>query len=298
MKCKRFLALVMSILLITALFAGCSASKAAGSAYYSDSRAPMEEMGSSNGLADSAGSTEAAAIPQNQKLIRTLYLDAETEDMDPLLQTINQQITDLGGYIEAQEISNDSLVRTKYRFANLTIRIPAENLDRFVSHVSDHANITSNRETTEDITLRYVAVESRITALQTEQTRLLELLAKAETMNDLLLIESRLTDVRAELEQVTSQLRVMDNQVNYGTIHLTLTQVEQYTQPEPETFWQKVGTGFVKSLKGLGNLLLGLVYLLIVALPYLVIPAAILAVLLIINKRRKKKKEPKEKNPQ
>ena len=68
MKCKRFLALVMSILLITALFAGCSASKAAGSAYYSDSRAPMEEMGSSNGLADSAGSTDAAAVTPRTKL--------------------------------------------------------------------------------------------------------------------------------------------------------------------------------------------------------------------------------------
>ena len=297
MKRKRFLALLMAILLICVLFAGC-AKGSAGMAYDTGS-VPREEMESSNGLADTAGTVDTAAMPQDQKLIRTLYLDAETEDMDPLLQSINQQITELGGYIEAQEISNNGLYdRSNYRFASLTIRIPAEKLDQFVSHVSGISNITSNRETTEDVTLQYVAVESRIKALQTEETRLLELLAKAETMNDLLQIESRLTDVRYELEQVTSQLRVMDNKVSYGTIHLTLTQVEEYTQPEPETFWERVGNGFVESVQGLGDLLLGLLYFLIVALPYLVIPAAILVVLLIISKRRKKKAEVKENKPQ
>ena len=67
---------------------------------------------------------------------------------------------------------------------------------------------------TENVTLQYVSTESRVKALETEQTRLLELLENAETMEDLLTIEARLTDVRWELENYASQLRVLDNQVN------------------------------------------------------------------------------------
>lgn len=287
MKLKRFLAMSLAILVITALFAGCNAS------YDGAKNMAAQDMaaGSSESeLADSAGNT-GSVTPQNQKLIRTLYLDAETENMDALLPAIDGRIAELGGYVEAREVSNDSLYsQSGYRWASLTIRIPAENLDTFVDHVSESSNITSNRETTEDVTLKYIATESRITALETEQTRLLELLAKAETMNDLLLIESRLTEVRTELEQVTSTLRLYDNLVNYGTIHLYLTQVEQYTEPEPETFWERIGSGFVESLQGLGTFLLELLIFLIVSLPYLIPIGGIVILVIVLYKRHKKKK--------
>lgn len=80
-----------------------------------------------------------------------------------------------------------------------------------------------------------MAITSRITALETEESRLLELLAAAANMSDLLEIESRLTEVRTELEKVKSQLRIYENQVSYGTIYLTVSEVKEYTVvEEPE----------------------------------------------------------------
>lgn len=287
---KRFLTISLVLVLITTLLAGC------GAASYDTANkgaAAAPEAGAvSDGLADQAYGSAESVTPQNQKLIRTLYLDAETEDMDTLLPQIQEKTAQLGGYMEGREIYNGSSYSgSRYRRATLTIRIPAEKLDEFVAQVAEHSNIVSNRETTEDVTLQYVATESRIKALQTEQDRLLELLAKAETMEDLLQIESRLTDVRAELEEVTSQLKLYDNLVDYGTIHLELSEVVEYTEPEPESGWARMGNGFVKSLKGVGNGFKEFFIFLIAALPYLVVIAAIaIGVLLLIKRRIKKKK--------
>ena len=294
MKLKRFLAIGMIILLIAALLASCGGSasyKNESADFAGGADAPMDAGAS---LTDQSSTGSGSITPKNQKLIRTLYVHAETENMDAMLPKVETKVAELGGYIEGREVYNGSNYSShRYRNAELTIRVPADQLDAFVEHVSDSSNVVSNRETTEDVTLKYVATQSRITALETEQTRLLELLEKAETMEDLLQIESRLTDVRAELEEVTSQLRLYDNLVDYGTIHLSLEEVVEYTEPEPESVWERMGAGFMDSLEGLGDGIVELFVWVVASLPYLVLIAVIAVVVFALVKRRKKKKTAK-----
>ena len=297
MKKQRSLCLMLVFLLVIMLFAGCGAAEKMDAGYdmmesatSAVNRAPEYIADNSSG----SGKPDTTVNPQNQKLIRTVHLEAETENMDTLLQQMEVRVAELNGYVESRNIHNGSAYNSRrYRSASLTVRIPAADLDAFVDHVADASNITSNRETTEDVTLQYVAIESRIAALETEQARLLELLAKAENMNDLLTIESRLTDVRYELENITSQLRVYDNKVNYATIHLNISEVVEYTEPEPDNGWQRMGKGFVKSLKGLGNGIKEVFIFLVVSLPYLVVIAAIPVVIILIVKFNRKKKQRK-----
>ena len=122
---------------------------------------------------------------------------------------------------------------------------------------------------------------------------MLELLSKAENLNDLLTVEKRLTEVRTELEQVTSALRVFDNQVDYATICLTVQEVTEFTDnTQPETVWQRIGAGFKKSLKGVGNFFVELFVFLIVSVPYLAVLSAIVVVVVILLRRRRKNKKP------
>ena len=202
---------------------------------------------------DAAGSS----LPENRKLIQTVNMDVETENLDTVLAQLDSRIAELGGYIENSHIQNGSAYSgRRYRTANITIRIPAQHLNVFIDRVADISNIVSSQKTVEDVTLSYIATESRMKALQTEETRLLELLARAETLDDLLTVETRLTDVRTELEQVTSALRVFDNQVDYATIRLSIDEVKEFTEvTEPETVWQRISTGFMESLKGVGGFL-------------------------------------------
>jgi hypothetical protein len=156
------------------------------------------------------------------------------------------------------------------------------------------ANVVSQNLRREDITLKYVATASRITALETEESRLLELLTKAETMEDLLEIEARLTDVRYELENVTSQLRVLSNQVDYATIHLYISQVEVYTETEEQTVWQRIGTGFKENIHNLGEDMADFFVWLVTYSPQLILWAVIIAVAVTVLKRKIAKKKAAE----
>lgn len=302
MKGKQWLCCILAAVLI---LTGCSAKAEMDSA-------PMEEMredayygavyDSANGSAEtqSAAGTSAAdsAGIRNQKLIRTMTVDAETDDMDLLLAQLDERIRELGGYVESKSMRNGSKSATRsYRYADLTIRIPVERLDEFIEHVKDQTNVVQYYEHADDITLSYVATQSRITALETEQTRLLELLAKAENMSDLLQIEQRLTDVRTELEEVTSQLRLYDNLVDYGTIELSITEVQEYTVVEEETVWQRIAGGLKDNWEKLCDGLTELFIFLVVSLPYLIPVGAAAAITWIAVKLAMKKTKKQDKEP-
>ena len=289
MKNRRLLSLCMVVLLLISLLAGCGKAEYAADAGGVANRAPEIYE---DGVSSEKESVEFEA-PVNQKLIRRIYINTETEDLDALMTQAEQRIAQLGGYVESRQINNGSSTYKRSRNAELTVRIPADQLDQFVTHVTDASNITSLRETTEDVTLSYVATESRIAALETQEARLLELLAKAETMSDLLEIESKLTDVRTELSQVKSTLKIYDNQITYGTIYLSISEVKEFTETEePEGFFGRIGKGFVSSLTGLWKMIQELVILLIANLPYLVFFGAIAAAIIIpIRLHHKKKKK-------
>jgi hypothetical protein len=304
MKVRKLLALLLSALLLLAL-AGCGAGSMKTEAAY-DMAAPQE---AGNGMymmsgttADNSLTEESAAsaqVPESRKWIVTVDMSAETEDMDSLIAGIQEQIDALGGYVQNQRISNGSYRASyRYRNANLTVRIPAESVDQFTEKVSGMSNVTHSSKNLEDITLSYVATESRMLALQTEEARLLELMAKAETMSDLLEIEARLTDVRYELERVTSQLRSYDDLVNYATIYLNIEEVKEYTPVAEKTRWQKITDGFVKSLKGVWNGTLDFFAWLLINIPYLLVFGAIgFVAIRLIRKARKKKKARKAQMP-
>lgn len=300
MKIRNVLALVMSVLILLS-FTGCAASTMDKATSNGGAYAPESALDSNYVVKEEASvdGESGSSLPENRKLIQTVNMEIETEDLDAVLKQIDTRIAELGGYVESSNVQNGSSYSGKrYRYADMTIRIPAKDLDVFIDKVGEVSNIVSSRKSVDDITLSYVATESRMKALQTEETRLLELLAQAETMDDLLTIESRLTDVRTELEQVTSALRVFDNQVDYATIHLDISEVTEYTEvTEPETVWQRISKGFTKSLKGVGKFFRELFVFLVVASPYLALIAAIaLTVIFIIRSgiRRKRKKRDRE----
>lgn len=298
---------ILSALMILSLLCGCGRKTAndAGSAmpeygklddvYVNES---VTEKPSQSVTADSATGESAGSIPQNQKLIRTLELNVETEDLDALLSNVEARLRELGGYVEQKEIYRGSAYSQKvYRNGSLTIRVPAEAADQFVSLVGEVSNITFSREDIDDVSLQYVATESRIVALETEQTRLLELLEKAENMEDLLQIESRLTDVRAELEQVTSQLRLYDNLVNYTTIHLSVEEVREYTPVEEDTFWQRITKGLTGNLQDIAQGATDLLVFFITGLPYFILLAIVVTALVLwlrSQKRRRARRKPQQ----
>ena len=142
------------------------------------------------------------------------------------------------------------------------------------------------------MTLQYTAAESRLKVLKTEEERLLAFMAEAKSVSEMLEIEKRLTEVQAELEALTSQLKVYDNLVDYGTVNLSINEVEQYTElvTEEPTLWEQIAIGFTASMKNMGNILKSLVVFAISAIPYLIPLALVGGIVLLVLKLRNRKK--------
>lgn len=236
--------------------------------------------------------TEANETASNRKLIKTVDMYVETENYDTLLGNLAKQVKELGGYIEYQYDYNGRIY-SEYndnRSANWEIRIPADRLDEFVNTIGEETNVINKTERITDVTLQYVDLESHKAALLTEQKRLLELVEKAESVEDIITIEQRLSEVRYELENMESQLRLLDNKIDYSTISLNIQEVKRVVRIEENSVWDRIRNGFTQTIYNLADNSVNIFVWVIVNLPYLVIWAVVIIIIIAILKKIKKKK--------
>ena len=238
-----------------------------------------------------SGSAIDAPVLSDRKLIKTVQIEAETEEYDALVAALEEKLTALGGYTESRQTGTFGKTR---RWSNMTLRIPVENLASFVAHVTEEANVLSTSEETQDVTLQYSDTEAKLAALKTEQARLMELLAAANNLSEILEIEARLSDVTYELERYESQKRGYDNRINYATVHLSLEEVAVLTELEEPTVWTRIRDGFTESLQGVSDGFVDLFVYLIAGSPYIAVTGALLA-LVIVLARKQSRKAQKEK---
>ena len=222
--------------------------------------------------------SDAASQTSDRKLIRTVNMSVETREFEAVMGTLEQRITELGGYIESMETYNGSSYSSyrSNRSASMTARIPADKLNGFLGEVSEISNVTRRSENVQDVTLDYVDMASHKKTLQAEHDRLLELIEQAESIEDIITIEKRLSNVRYQMESMESQLRTYDNKVDYGTVHLDVSEVQELTPVQEETLWERISSGFMEDLRGIGNGGLEILVWLLVHIPTLALWTALI----------------------
>lgn len=300
---KKILGLMLGVLCLG--LAGCGSSNsdyseskgysgyASTDSLYSSESAMAEESAAVETYADN-GAGVGESIAKNRKLIKNVNLDAETEEYDKLLPNLENKVNQLGGYVE-------SLTTNGYetrRYATITARIPADQLEEFLNEVAEVSNITYRNEYVQDVTLDYVDLESHKEMLEAEQKSLLELLEKAETVEDIIALESRLTDIRYQLESMESQLRTYDNQIEYSTVTISITEVEKVTPSKQLSAGEKMLNGFcnnvdriVEGLKAFGiGIVINLPFIILFVIIILIFALVIKIILMIIIKSGKKQK--------
>lgn len=304
---KRKWGFVLSLLVILCLSA-CSNKSAAvaqnavsdyGPAMTAETNVPVspdsqyengEEEKAVTSLAGETGSGQV--LPAGRKLIRNISMNVETDGFETLLHNLQTRITQLGGYVEQSDMTGsrlDSLGKPVPRYANMTIRIPVNQIDSFISTVETNGNITDKSESTQDVTLQYSDLESRKKSLEVEQEKLWEFLQKAESIDTVITLQQRLSEIRYQLESMESQLKLYDNQVNYGTVSLSIWEVTTFTPTAPESAGTRIRNGFAGNLKLFKSVLLNLTISAITTSPFW-LPIAAAASAIFFYRRRKKKK--------
>jgi len=310
MKNRRYISFITLIMAAMLMFTACGGSASTKDAVASPAAAPAapmvpqykasasmapmveaedmemaEEMGIVANTA-SGGSANASAVAQQRKIIKHSNMDLETKDFDTAFAQILDAVERSGGYIESQNISGQS-IRNKDRYyersASINARIPAEKLSEITSAIGGICNVTSQWEGIDDITDSYFDVEARLNTMRLQEERLLDILSKAESLEDVITLEAKLSDVRYEIESLTARIRRMDSQVAYSYLNLNLREVVEYQNvtAAPKTFGERIGDAFVRSGNRLRNFFEGSVIFIIEDLPLIVIRFAIFAVIVV-----------------
>ena len=287
MKMKRILASIFIVVIVFGLTA-CGAK-----ADRKESAAPQETTSTSdNGFMDANTSMNQESKATNtdiknnsQKLIKKVDLTLETIEYDQLISFLSQKIIELSGYVEESQSFGNSLNSKRLRSANLIARIPSNRLDEFVDLIGENTTIVAKNESAKDVTSEYVDTQSRQKALEIQQERLFALLEKAEKMEDIITLESRISDVTYELERYTSTLRSYDNLVEYSTVTIQISEVERVTSPEPTNTWEKMKNGLSDSLYNIKEGFQDFVVWFVSNFLYLILWAIIIVIVVIVTKK-------------
>lgn len=304
-KTRRIWALVTAMVLLAALSLSACGSKSYNTAAMAETTAAAAYV-----MDAEEGQTDAAFLGENlntlkaesgsglspssdigspadtgRKLIRDVNMSVEARDFDGVLSQITDKVRELGGYVESSDVSGisvNSYGGSQQRYADIRARIPADRLDRFVETVESAGNVTSKQEQVTDVTLQYSDVQSRKKSMEIEQERLWALLEKAESLDAVVALEARLSEIRYELESYTSQLRLYDNQVDYSTVSINMREVKDLTPTAPDSIGTRIQKGFNRSLNNLGEAGTDLIVWIASNSPILLVLAVIIAAVVLI----------------
>ncbi len=225
-------------------------------------------------------------VTADRKIIKSGSIGIRTKNYDTFITALNQKITQYGGYIESSQEYNYG--GTANRNAAMSVRIPADKLDAFINELSVIGTVVSKEISSSDITDSYIATESRIKALETEEKTLLGLLEKAGSLTDVIQLQDRLSEIRSELESLKNQKKSYDSQVSYSSLMLDISEVERVVEGG-DSFFGEVKERLLNNLYDLGDFFTELAINLIAAVPYIAIAGIVVAVVIIIIKKVKKR---------
>lgn len=234
----------------------------------------------------------------NRKIIRNKYMQIETLEFDVFIEKLESLINQYAGYVDNSEVSGKGIYQQSIyntRTANYRIRIPAQEFDTFIEEVKTFSTVLIERENKRDVTTQYFDLEARIRTLKVQEERLLELLESGARLEDILAIESQLSDVRYEIETYTATITNLDQEINYSTVQIEIREVYEISKTdEPAiTISEKISKGFMNSLMGIRDALILFMIGFISGIPYLIIWGIIITGFVIALRKilfRKKRK--------
>jgi len=286
MNARRSLLALPSLALAALLLSGCAAMSA------------VEESGSQPDFgADGGGVAEAPAVDgefdesggepvDDRSVITTGYLYLT---VDAPLESVREAVSiteGAGGRVDArQEFAPQG---GDAGGAELVLRIPADRLTATLDRLKELGEVEQLQLGSSDVTREVQDIDARVTALRSSITRLLALQDQAATVEDLITLETAISDRQAELESLEAQQRYLADQVGLSTITLVLGSKEVAPVDEPDTFLSGLVTGW-EALVTFGS---GLLVLLGVLLPWLVVLGLIAFAIVMIVRRATRRGQP------
>lgn len=230
----------------------------------------------------------------SEKKIRTVTMSLECKNLDSAEKELKERVKTEGGYIESEDYSAVS-DWNDLKTMHFTIRIPKEKVDDFLDFLNGEGRVISKSENLEDVRLQYRDAKNHIKALETEQERVLALMEKAETVDQLIALENRLTEIRYQLDSYHSEVLDYDNRVNFSTIYLDLQESIDGKMHDrgSYSFFDQVRDGFFRNMVGIRSFFTTIALFCLVFIPQILLVILFILGIVLLNKKLNKRKKEK-----
>jgi hypothetical protein len=233
-----------------------------------EDRAPDEGSGDTD---------DGFAALVEQRIIKTGEVTLEVDNVGAAIGQVRALATRLGGYVGGSQAG------TLDDRTTLTLRIPAARFDEALAELHElDAEVLAEATREEDVTTEIVDLEARIENLEASEATYRDLVARATKIEDILAVQSRLDEVRGQIEQMRAQLEAITGQADLSTLTVTFVPAAAPVTAQTED-WDPGAqvAAAVAALLGVGQgIVTGLIWLAIVIVPIALVAGLVALIVL------------------
>ena len=221
-----------------------------------------------------------------KKIIKDGRLGMDVRNLSASKTNIDTIVRNLGGYYDNESLSNNDYA-TAY---DLKIRIPSDKFEILIEKIESGEGEVSYKEIdARDVTEEFIDLETRLGNKQKYLTRYQELLRNAKNIKEILDIEEKIRVLEEEIESTTGRLKYLNDQVNYSSLELNISQKKafKYTPPFRQNFFEKLKQSLSRGWYGFVDLF----FFLLSNWAVLILLAVLIWLWIKYRKRRKSRKQ-------
>lgn len=223
-----------------------------------------------------------------RKIVRNADLQLESDSPEQAQQKITAIAESKGGFVvESQQSSSDARTTTR-DVVTATVRVPSEKFSETLEEIRKTASrVVVENVKSDDVTEEFIDIEAQLKAKKSLETQFLEIMKRANTVEDALNVQRELAEVRGEIEKVEGRKRFLENQSSFSTIKIRL-QTPTVFSANSEGFFYRLKESFGSGFDAALNFILALVSFVIAILPFLIF--IVLPIYLIVRYFLKKRR--------
>ena len=239
-----------------------------------------------------SGSGLAPQAQSERKLVRTADLTLRSTAFDTDSQRVKALLENLNGYVESLYQYGDSESDAPRRL-HMSLRVPSQQLDAFLSGLSGIGRITDRSESTTDMTVQYTDNAARLQTLRDKLTRLNELIKQAEDVESLIQIEEAISDTQYQIDRYETSQRDIDRQADMSAVSVTLIEetAAQSASASNISLGERIRAALGASVEWMGRFLRDMLVFVVMALPWILSAAVIIVVVWLVWRRRRAAKQ-------
>ena len=149
---------------------------------------------------------EAGMTDIDRKIVKNGNMTLEVNDITAAMTGVAAVAKGLNGYVVSSNKSGDQDIT----YGQISIRVPSDRFDEAFDKLRKLAvNVPNESTNSQDVTEQYTDLQTQLRNLEATEAQYLEILKKAEKVEDILAVQRELSNVRGQIEQIKGAYNIL-----------------------------------------------------------------------------------------